>query len=119
MPTPIVLDGSFGGDHMAQDGSRRLNWARLPLTAMVVGRLCRELTPEDQVAKPDVRDRPYRAHGRARPPVKAVRQNSGGTHRWQTGLARFVLDRYGWWAEPAACHSTFRETTDDRGQTTA
>ena len=38
----------LGGDAMAEDASRRSNWARLPLIATVARVLCREVTLENE-----------------------------------------------------------------------
>ena len=45
---PSVLKTGFEGDPVARDGSRRLNWAGLPVVATVARLLCRELTLENE-----------------------------------------------------------------------
>jgi len=60
---------------MAQDGSRWFHRAGLPLIAMVLGQLCREVTQEDKVAKPDVMDLPHRVHDRRSSPIETARGN--------------------------------------------
>ena len=60
---------------MAQDGSRRFDWAGLPLIAMVLGQLRREVTQEDQVAKSDVIELPHRVHDRRRSAIETARAN--------------------------------------------
>jgi hypothetical protein len=39
---PGVIEGDSGRDHVAQDGSRRFNWAGLPLIATIARLLLRE-----------------------------------------------------------------------------
>jgi len=63
---PGVIEGHFGGDHVAQDSSRRLNWAGLPLLATVARLLCRELTLQNEYLQAENRILKSKIKGRLR-----------------------------------------------------